>query len=212
MTDTEQTAPPWYDVKAHYDSGTADTQALFLHWSAKLRTAISLAESRLDADIFAHSMRVAARTGENLPGHRDLLGDDEDKTAGLKAMVVAVLHDLIEDQVRGQVVDFNHLTALFGAEVSEAVEILTRPAASRMTYRDYIEEVAENDLAALVKIADLDDHLSEANVATLRPTLRPRYERARSQLKTARTTKLWADDADESLKRWAEQRDMNGAW
>ena len=44
--------------------------------------------------------------------------------ACLKAMVVAVLHDLIEDQVRGQVVDFNHLTALFGAEVSEAVEMI----------------------------------------------------------------------------------------
>ena len=189
-----------------------DARVVLVEWSGKLRTAISLAESRLDADSFAHSMRVAARTGENLPGHRDLLGDDEDKTAGLKAMVVAVLHDLIEDQVRGQVVDFNHLTALFGAEVSEAVEILTRPAASRMTYRDYIEEVAENDLATLVKIADLDDHLSEANVATLRPTLRPRYERARSQLKTARTTKLWADDADESLQDWVKQRDMNGAW
>ena len=30
MTDTEQPAPPWYDVKAHYDSGTADAQAALL--------------------------------------------------------------------------------------------------------------------------------------------------------------------------------------
>ena len=186
-----------------------ELRTTFLEWGTKLRTAIRLAESRLDADSFAHSMRGATATEGNQTAFTATL---QDNTAGLKAMVVAVLHDLIEDQVRGQVVDFNHLTALFGAEVSEAVEILTRPAASRMTYRDYIEEVAENDLATLVKIADLDDHLSEANAPTLRPTLRPRYERARSQLKAARTTKLWADDADESLKRWVEQRDMNGAW
>ena len=157
----------------------------FLEWGTKLRTAIRLAESRLDTDSFAHSMRVAALTEGNQTAFNITL---QDNTAGLKAMVVGILHDLIEDQVQGNVVDFNHLTALFGAEVSEAVEILTRPAASRITYRDYIEEVAENDLATLVKIADLDDHLSEANAPTLRPTLRPRYERARSQLKAARTT------------------------
>ena len=181
----------------------------FLEWGTKLRTAIRLAESRLDTDSFAHSMRVAALTEGNQTAFNITL---QDNTAGLKAMVVGILHDLIEDQVQGNVVDFNHLTALFGAEVSEAVEILTRPAASRITYRDYIEEVAENDLATLVKIADLDDHLSEANAPTLRPTLRPRYERARSQLKAARTTKLWADDAHEAMQQWVEQRDMNGSW
>ena len=103
MTDTEQPAPPWYDVKAHYDSGTADAQAVSLHWSAKLRTAISLAESRLDADTFAHSMRVSA-----------LIGVGKDNTAGLKAMVVGVLHDLLEDQVRGQVVALWNLDVEFG--------------------------------------------------------------------------------------------------
>ena len=181
----------------------------FLEWGTKLRRAISLAESRLDADSFAHSMRVAALTEGNQTAFNATL---QDNTAGLKAMVVGVLHDLIEDQVQGNVVDFRHLTDEFGKEVSEAVEILTRPAASRMTYRDYIEEVAENDLATLVKIADLDDHLSEANAPPLRPTLRPRYERARSQLKAARTTKLWADDAHEAMQQWVEQRDMNGSW
>ena len=192
-----------------------ELRTTFLEWGTKLRSAIRLAESRLDAETFAHSMRVATMTEGSQTAFNATL---QDNTAGLKAMVVAVLHDLIEDQVRGQVVDFNHLTALFGAEVSEAVEILTRPAASRMTYHDYIAEVAENDLATLVKIADLDDHLSEANAPTLRPTLRPRYEKARAQLKAARTTSLWADDArplaesKSTLKRWVVQRNLNGAW
>ena len=192
-----------------------ELRTTFLEWGTKLRSAIRLAESRLDAETFAHSMRVATMTEGSQTAFNATL---QDNTAGLKAMVVAVLHDLIEDQVRGNVVDFTHLTDEFGEEVSDAVEILTRPAAARMTYHDYIAEVAENDLATLVKIADLDDHLSEANAPTLRPTLRPRYEKARAQLKAARTTSLWADDArplaesKSTLKRWVVQRNLNGAW
>ena len=185
MTDTEQPAPPWYDVKAHYDSGTADTQALFLYWSAKLRTAISLAESRLDADTFAHSMRVAT-----LSGRRDHVDVEKDNTAGLKAMVVGVLHDLLEDQVEGigeePEVSMFELADKFGTDVANAVQVLTRPATAKMTYRDYIVDVSTNDLATQVKIADLEDHLSKANAATLKPTLRPRYERAWSQLTATR--------------------------
>ena len=179
-------------------------------WSGKLRAAIRLAESHLEPDIFAHSMRVATFVGD---------AQEQDNTAGLKAMVVGVLHDLIEDQVRGPREDhgwirFSNLTDEFGEEVSEAVEILTRPVqpAVPMSYRDYIAYVSTNDLARQVKIADLEDHLSEANASTLKPTLRPRYEHALSQLTaTMRRDALehsWhADDIKRStLKRLAIQR------
>ena len=176
-------------------------------WSGKLRAAIRLAESHLEPDIFAHSMRVATFVGD---------AQEENNTAGLKAMVVGVLHDLIEDQVRGPREDhgwvrFWNLTDEFGEEVGEAVEILTRPDRP-MSYRDYIAYVSTNDLARQVKIADLEDHLSEANAATLKPTLRPRYEHALSQLTaTMRRDALehsWhADDIKRStLKRLAIQR------
>jgi len=176
-------------------------------WSGKLRAAIRLAESHLEPDIFAHSMRVATFVGD---------AQEENNTAGLKAMVVGVLHDLIEDQVRGPREDhgwvrFWNLTDEFGEEVGEAVEILTRPDRP-MSYRDYIAYVSTNDLARQVKIADLEDHLSEANAATLKPTLRPRYEHALFQL-TATTRRdalehSWhADDIKRStLKRLAIQR------
>lgn len=176
-------------------------------WSGKLRAAIRLAESHLEPDIFAHSMRVATFVGD---------AQEENNTAGLKAMVVGVLHDLIEDQVRGPREDhgwvrFWNLTDEFGEEVGEAVEILTRPDRP-MSYRDYIAYVSTNDLARQVKIADLEDHLSEANASTLKPTLRPRYEHALSQLTaTMRRDALehsWhADDIKRStLKRLAIQR------
>ena len=178
---------------AHYEWGAANTHAVFLEWGAKLRTAISLAESRLDVDIFAHSMRVATLVGDNLPGHRDRFNVEDDNTAGLKAMVVGVLHDLIEDQVEGigeePEVSMFELADKFGTEVANAVQVLIRTylidrfgLRSRMLYCDYIAEVAKNDLATLVKIADLEDHLSKANASTLKRTLRPRYERAWSQL------------------------------
>ena len=160
-----------------------DTYAVLLEWSAKLRTAISLAESRLDADIFAHSMRVAALANAR-PISIETLKDDN--TAGLKAMVVGVLHDLIEDQVEGigeePEVSMFELADKFGAEVANAVQVLTRPAGWRVAYSDYIMDVSTNDLAMQVKIADLEDHLSKANASTLKPTLRPRYERAWAQL------------------------------
>ena len=155
----------------------------FLEWGTKLRAAISLAESRLDADSFAHSMRVATLTEGNRIAFNSTLADN---TAGLKAMVVGVLHDLIEDQVEGigeePEVSMSELADKFGTEVANAVQVLTRTHLSKMTYRDYIAEVAKNDLATLVKIADLEDHLSKANASTLKPTLRARYERAWSQL------------------------------
>lgn len=163
-----------------------DTYAVFLEWGAKLRTAISLAESRLDADIFAHSMRVSALVGDNLPGHRDRFNVEDDNTAGLKAMVVGVLHDLIEDQVEGigeePEVSMFELADKFGTEVANAVQVLSRPAGWRVAYSDYIMDVSKNALATQVKIADLEDHLSKANASTLKPTLRPRYERAWAQL------------------------------
>ena len=177
-------------------------------WSGKLRSAIRLAESRLEPDIFAHSMRVATFVGD---------AQEEDNTAGLKAMVVGVLHDLIEDQEPHENhtwVRFSNLADEFGEEVGEAVEILTRGDVREIvqSYRDYIMYVSTNDLARQVKIADLEDHLSEANASTLKPTLRPRYERALSQLTaTMHRDALghsWRDDyvKRSTLKRLAIQR------
>ena len=163
-----------------------ELRVTFLEWGTKLRAAISLAESRLDADSFAHSMRVATLTEGNRIAFNSTLADN---TAGLKAMVVGVLHDLIEDQVEGigeePEVSMFELADKFGTEVANAVQVLIRThlidrfgLRSRMLYCDYIAEVAKNDLATLVKIADLEDHLSKANASTLKPTLRARYERA----------------------------------
>ena len=57
-----------------------ELRTTFLEWGTKLRRAISLAESRLDAESFAHSMRVASKTEGNRTAFNATL---QDNTAGL---------------------------------------------------------------------------------------------------------------------------------
>ncbi len=88
---------------------------------------------------------------------------------GWQAVVVALLHDFYEDGGRGDLADFP-------PEVVAAVDAITRLEGE--TYADYIERVARNDLAAVVKVADL-----RRNLATCpRASLRERYETALRRL------------------------------
>lgn len=82
------------------------------------------------------------------------------------AMIVAVLHDVIEDTD----VTSDDLFAMFSAHIVEAVVLLSREPAgtlNRPTYREYIERLAPNDLARKVKLADLRHNMSPDRVADL---------------------------------------------
>ncbi len=81
--------------------------------------------------------------------------------------VIAVLHDLVEDTDT----TLSDLDARFPQAVVNAVDALTRR--SEESYKEFIDRVARNPNARLVKIADIRDNL--------RPGvehLRPRYEAA----------------------------------
>jgi (p)ppGpp synthase/HD superfamily hydrolase len=69
--------------------------------------------------------------------------------------VVAALHDVIEDSdwtmARLEIERFDHT-------VMRAVDSITRRPGE--TYADYIERVALDDVATVVKVADLNDHLA----------------------------------------------------
>lgn len=108
---------------------------------------------RLPEDIRQHSLRVA------------------DGFAG-DARTVALLHDVIEDT------DATLADLEVEPHVAAAVDAITRRDGE--TYFAYIERVGQNNLARLVKLADLEDHLEQ--VATLRPSLKTRYEKARRLL------------------------------
>ncbi len=82
-------------------------------------------------------------------------------------MIVAVLHDVMEDCGYG----VHELVDSFGREVADAVEALTRREDE--TYADFILRAKANPIARKVKIADIRDNLRPGA-----EHLRDRYLRA----------------------------------
>lgn len=75
---------------------------------------------------------------------------------GEKQKAIALLHDVLEDTS----VTLLEVSQLFGSEVAEAVECLTKRKGE--TYDDYISRVLTNKDAVAVKIADICDNLGDS--------------------------------------------------
>lgn len=97
--------------------------------------------------------------------------------------IVAALHDVLEDTDTA-LVDLVPLRLT--DEETGALLAITRHK-QEQTYANYIDHVAENQLATVVKIADLKENLSRCAAF---PSLRPRYEKALLQLSGAMPTAL----------------------
>lgn len=89
---------------------------------------------------------------------------------GALYQVVAVLHDTVEDTD----VDLDDIEALFGPTASEAVDAITRREGE--AYLDFIRRAAQNDVAAIVKRADIEHNLSRSD--SLTASLESRYHKA----------------------------------
>jgi (p)ppGpp synthase/HD superfamily hydrolase len=92
-----------------------------------------------------------------------------------EAMAIAWLHDVLED------CDVTRLTLIeagFPRSVVRSVELLTREENDR--YDQYIDRICESSdtIAAVIKRADLNDHLDE----NCPPRLRERYLNARRRI------------------------------
>jgi (p)ppGpp synthase/HD superfamily hydrolase len=100
---------------------------------------------------------------------------------GFRTQMVAVLHDVLEDTA----VTVEKLREIgLPEEVVTAVLALTHSAAS--TYEDYVEQVARNPLARVVKLADLADNLANNRRLDGAPEVVARidrYERAARRLR-----------------------------
>lgn len=73
-----------------------------------------------------------------------------------EAMIVAVLHDVLEDTPKRGVDKVNlsrQIEDLFGNKIYEAVKAMSH--LNGEGYDEYIERVAQNHLARIVKLADL---------------------------------------------------------
>lgn len=87
--------------------------------------------------IFSHCVRVSDRLSDR---------PDEFRVAG-------VLHDVVEDSA----VSVDDIEFLFGEEVAQAVDALTRR--KEETYSDFIDRVKLNEIAREVKLSDLRDNM-----------------------------------------------------
>ncbi len=124
----------------------------------KIKVANVVAKLALDADTYAHTLRVVAMSKTDMQ------------------TVVAYLHDVVEDSAV-TLADLRDLG--FDGYIVHAVDALTRRATE--TYAEYINRVgATDEVARAVKIADLRDHLQER--ATLKDSLKVRYDRAMTTL------------------------------
>lgn len=70
-----------------------------------------------------------------------------------KEKIVAYLHDIVEDTD----VTIDRIYEEFGEEIGEAVEAITKPR--KLDYTKYIEQIKANELARVVKIADLKHNM-----------------------------------------------------
>ena len=101
---------------------------------------------------------------------------------GKDYMVVALLHDIIEDTE----VTYEDLSKILPYDIVDDIFTLTRK--SNQTYFEYIDKITKSPKRVIiVKYYDILDHLY--NKATLKPTLEKRYLKAKEILENALTNK-----------------------
>jgi hypothetical protein len=152
---------------------------------------------KLGADYINHPLRV----------HRNLLTNDEFKALDSQAQedceVAALLHDVIEDSGTGlgsEKFTTEDLLALgFTARSVELVELLTRkPGVDK---DDYYRAINANNLARLVKLADIADNLNKFRTDDLEPEtyerLQDRYRHALTMIPLTASGLTWMANAKE---------------
>lgn len=98
-----------------------------------------------------------------------------DPRAGVEHVVVAALHDVVEDTA----VTLEDVRYQFGPVIWNSVKAITRKEGE--PYAEYIRRVSEDDIAAVVKFHDLKENLARRP----RPSLRKRYEKAMEAIRVA---------------------------
>lgn len=77
---------------------------------------------------------------------------------GEETVIVALLHDVVEDCADPEFCDFARITKRFGLAVGSAVEAMTKRAGE--DYSAYLTRVRTNPIAKAVKIADIAHNTS----------------------------------------------------
>ena len=82
-----------------------------------------------------------------------------DRCKDIDEKIVALLHDILEDTSFSR----DNIKYMFGDRILDAVVCITRQKGEDY-FEEYIKRVKTNDLAKVVKIADLEENLSYCNL------------------------------------------------
>ncbi len=93
------------------------------------------------------------------------------------AKIVAVLHDVLEDDPDHYEYHVNVIEDLFGREILNVITTLTK--VDGFSYKDYIDLICENQLARYVKQSDI-----RHNLATIDPTNTKKIQQYKDALET----------------------------
>ena len=131
----------------------------------------TMIERALCIAVDAHKRQTRKYSGDPYIVHSIAVFQNVD---GEDAKVVALLHDVVEDSD----VTLESLLQIFPKRIVDAVDGVTRRDGE--SYGDFILRAKENELARIVKIADI-----EHNMSTLpgNHNLKDRYEKALRELK-----------------------------
>lgn len=103
----------------------------------------------------------------------------------IEEKIVAVLHDILEDTIlaTGDLIIYG-----FDLEIVEAVVTITRIKGE--PYANYLERVKSNELARIVKLADLTHNM---DITRLHNPTEKDYKRVEKYKKAYKYLKLWGD-------------------
>lgn len=93
-----------------------------------------------------------------------------------KEKIVAYLHDTVEDTN----ITIDKIYEIFGDEIGLAVEIITKT--NNIDYFEYINKIKNNELARVVKIADLKHNMDLTRLKTVTEKDLKRYEKYKKAL------------------------------
>lgn len=92
--------------------------------------------------------------------------------------IVALLHDVVEDS---EITIEELANEGFSKKILKAVELLTKT--ENKPYEDYIQEIKKNELARVVKLADLKDNMNTSRLKTLKENVKLRIKKYKAAYK-----------------------------
>lgn len=142
---------------------------------------IALSEFNIVDMLLYNQLRMAINIANDVHSHQvDKAGQPYilhplwvmNKVHTLKAKIVAVLHDIVEDT---NITIEDLIFKGFDEDIVEAISLLTRK--KNQSYNNYIELIATNDLAKEVKIADLSHNMDLSRLKEITDKDKERYNK-----------------------------------